>query len=111
MRNQSLPNTVFPFCLFIFLLNKVRVPSRDLGWVAFSSCWAGLVVMLSQSWFLLCLTKAPRSWQSGKLGQPGSRNQVLRPKPSFFNFLIFGGFFNLINFFSSLMDVDFASLL
>ena len=34
----------------------------------------------------------PRSWQSDKLGQPRSRNQVLRPKPS-------------------LMVVDFASLL
>ena len=55
--------------------------------------------MLSQSWFLLCLTKVPRSLQSGKLGQPGSRNQVLRPKPSFFcNFLMFGGFLNLIFF-------------
>ena len=37
MRNQPVPNTAF-FFWEGYLLNRVRVPSHDLGWVSFSSC-------------------------------------------------------------------------
>lgn len=68
-----------------YLLNRVRVPSHDLGWVAFSSCWAGSVVMLSQSWFLLCL----RRQDLGKVAKSGSPAHVIRCLDLNLAFLIF----------------------
>ena len=48
MRNQPVSNTAFFFPVYSlfwlkilreeYLLDRVRVPSRDLGWVSFSSC-------------------------------------------------------------------------